>query len=589
MSEMISKAETTMAHIGPEASFEERQLAALRTLRVPEAHIKIAQERQLQTHEPLAVIMSSQEYGFITPEIMAQAHGLVHGIPYFDPRQAQEINAGEVLKICAEKGIEVKSQNGLIPVRFEGDEVVLLLCDPESKRRANLEFRGLGHRFMVGSARTFQSVYQRHFANSGRFAIELYKELQESMDSAPGSRTLRRFLLSVMRHGCYLGASDLAFTPMDSISGGVIRYKVNGSGTVFLFLERLVWSRIINSLLGMAGGSDMIKKGPIEAKWEFKPEDSAEFGDIESRYAFRMEFLQRRANNENEVSVIMRLLDKQSEVTTLEALDFSPSVLSYLRKVKEKSTGLFLVTGPTGSGKTTTLYSLLSEIDPVSRWVQSIENPIEYSKGLWVQNQIKTGGDEAVAANQLLKGLLRAAPDVILFGEVRKGDVANELIDASNTGHLVFGTMHTNTAALAISRLRNFGVDMGMLSSLLLGILSQRLVRTLCPFCKGVDDATESLEFLDSHGISNQGAKLYRPVGCPECGFTGFRGRKMVSELLRVDANVRELIESGANSYKISEAGIEQGASLNDNAMRMAVDGLTSVSEIQRIVVDDIK
>jgi type II secretory ATPase GspE/PulE/Tfp pilus assembly ATPase PilB-like protein len=202
---------------------------------------------------------------------------------------------------------------------------------------------------------------------------------------------------------------------------------------------------------------------------------------------------------------------------------------------------------------------------------------------------------EGDGAHALLKALLRAAPDVLLFGEIRKQDSAIELVDAANTGHLVFSTFHTNNAALAISRMRGFGLDMTVVASLLHGILAQRLVRVLCVHCAQDDDSPKTMASLTKWGVvqrQEDGSCTYlgavckpkRAVGCAECAWTGFQGRKMVYELLKMTPKVRELIDSNAPPVQIA-ARIPRGQSLVGNGLRLVARGLTDFREIERLDV----
>lgn len=563
------------------------QEKALREVGVPENHIRIARQRQALTNESLADIMRSSEYGFLSPEGVARVQSLIAGYAYFRPAQIDDIPANEITQALKAKGVTITKMEGMMPVALLPNGVLrLALSQPLAASKARLFYPHWQHEFVVCSERSLQTIYRRAYAQSAKDALDLYARIKAmKQDVEGGDMLLREFLLSLMRHGCYLGASDIAFMPMTSDTGGVVRYKVGGEGIVFTFLEAQIWRRVIMGMLTSSGAQEKIKSGPVEVRFEFKNEDLEKFGEIANRYGFRVEMLQRKRSETYAVTVVMRILDQQSESTDLEALNFDEETLRYMREAKDRSTGLFLITGPTGSGKTTTLYSLLNEIDPVSRWIESIENPIEYSKGLWAQFQTDTGGDEAAGAYGLLKGLLRAAPDVILFGEVRKGDIGHELVDAGNTGHLVFSTMHNNSAAMAISRLRSFGLDMTALANLLLGILAQRLMRTLCR-CAVPDDRVETLTVLSNIGFlnrSNAVAKPRRAMGCVECSFTGYKGRRMVYELLKMNGKVRDLIEADGAISAISREGIHPEFSIMANALRLVYAGITSIEEAKKL------
>jgi len=570
-----------------EVKLADIQEQALLDAGVPENHIRIAKQRQSLTHEPLAEIMRSSEYGFLTPEGVARVQASISGLPYFSPSKMDEVSVQEIRSKLSLYKVSINKMESVLPIGFgEHGVIKLAIAEPRDASRAQLLYPHWQHEFYVCSERSLQTIYRRVYAESGKDAMDLYQKLKNiSLEDEGADRVLREFILSLMRHGCYLGASDIAFTPMTSQSGGVVRYKVDGTGTVFTFLESRIWQRVILHLVNMAGATEKIKSGPIDARFEFKDQDMSKYSEIAKRYGFRVEMLQRRKNENHSVTVVMRILDQQAESAELDALNFDQDTLAYLRDVKDRSTGLFLITGPTGSGKTTTLYALLNEIDPVSRWIESIENPIEYSKGMWVQFQTETGGNEAQGAYDLLKGLLRAAPDVILFGEVRKGDIGLELVDAGNTGHLVFTTLHTNSAALAISRLKSFDLDMTAVANLLLGVLAQRLVKTLCS-CSVPDTRIETLSLLNNQDYltrTGEKAKPRRAMGCVECNHTGYKGRRMIYELLQTNQAVKDMIERGESPSAIAREGINSEYSLVSNVLRLVFQGSTSIEEAKKL------
>lgn len=600
---------TTKSSAPPTAqpeSFDGRQVEALRAAGVPELHIQVALQRQALTHEPLTEIMRPAEYGFLSPERLAKVHAQIAHLEYFSPYDLDRINVSD-LKLLSQRlktqGLGIETMRPLLPVAWErsGEQdngtVTLLVAEPRDGVKAHQVYPGYKHRVVVGSERSLQTLYRQHFAHSGDDAMALYGRLKTlKVDDEGADLVLRDFVLSLLRHGCYLGASDIALTPtVGSTGGGMVRYKIGGAGTVFTYLEPAIWSRVITHILNVSGASENIKKAPVDTRWEFTDADREKYQEIMHRYSFRVALLQRRASEHQGITVVMRILDQQSEASDLDALGFDEDSVESLRQAKDKATGLLLVTGPTGSGKTTTLYALLNEIDPVTRWIESIENPIEYAKGVWMQFQTRTGADEAKAAQDILKGLLRAAPDVILFGEIRKADIARELMDAANTGHLVFGTFHTNDASSTINRLKGFDVDMDMLASLLVGILAQRLIRTLCNHCKAPDTRAETVETLSNvpflqgllRGQSAQdkpeGRTVYRAVGCPNCNHTGYRGRRMVYELLKVTPKVQDLIEQGASPRRVVQEGIASDQTLGANALKLVALGHTSIEEAKRL------
>lgn len=562
---------------------------ALKNAGVKDSHIRIARQRQALTRESLTEIMRTSEYGFLTPEKVAKVNSELGGYQYFSPRDADSVNPGDLVDLLKGAGIDLSQYEGIVPVAInnERNSLVIAMSEPQQKNKALLTFQNIQQDYVIASERTLQRMYRRFFSTSGKDALQLYDQLLKTKVGADGSETiLRDFVLSLMKHACYLGASDIAFSPMVSDSGGVVRIKVDREGQIFTFLEKSVWERVISHIVVSHGVQEELRTKPVDKRFEFQDGDNEKFSELRLRYGFRVAMIRRGPNSpESATTIVMRILDQQADTSEIDQLGFDDLTLSQIRTICTSATGLFLVTGPTGSGKTTTLYAALNEIDPVSNWIESIENPIEYSKGLWMQFQTPTQGDEADGANKLMKGLLRAAPEIILVGEVRKGDMGQQLVDAANTGHLVMSTLHNNDAALAISRLRSFDLDMSAVASLLRGILAQRLVKLLCS-CSKPDDRIETITYLDNLKFLKQRADKptpYKPVGCPNCNHTGYRGRRMVYELLVVTPKVRELIEENAPPSVISKAGISPERSIIANGLYMVADGLTSLEEIQRL------
>jgi type II secretory ATPase GspE/PulE/Tfp pilus assembly ATPase PilB-like protein len=231
---------------------------------------------------------------------------------------------------------------------------------------------------------------------------------------------------------------------------------------------------------------------------------------------------------------------------------------------------------------------MLKAIDPVERSIQSIENPVEYKHGLWQQYELrKDATNEGEEFQKWLKALLRNAPDVILMGEIRDSDVAQILLDAANTGHLAFTTLHTNNAALALARLKRFKVDQATLASVLLGILGQRLLRVLCKDCKVEDKRPETQESLDVTYVGAHKVPHMPGEGCPNCDYTGYRGRRMIYELLEVNTEVKRLIEDGATPSQVAAVGIKAGASMWAHGVKLVAEGVTSMDEVSRVAVRD--
>lgn len=280
-------------------------------------------------------------------------------------------------------------------------------------------------------------------------------------------------------------------------------------------------------------------------------------------------------------SLVMRILDKESIVIDLEKLGFDPGTLSTLDHLITRPNGIVLVTGPTGSGKTTTLYGALDKINSPDKKIITVEDPVEYQlKGI---NQIQVKPEIGLNFSNTLRHIVRQDPDIIMIGEVRDLDTAEIAIQSALTGHLVFSTLHTNDAPSAITRLLDMGVQSFLLSSTIRGILAQRLVRVICPFCKEIDPDAGTYDELALLGIDSS-RPLYRGRGCEKCSFTGYHGRTGLFELLVIGDAVRRLIVKNADSNDMREAAKAEGMrTLLEDGARKIMSGITTLSEVLKV------
>jgi general secretion pathway protein E len=284
-------------------------------------------------------------------------------------------------------------------------------------------------------------------------------------------------------------------------------------------------------------------------------------------------------------SVVMRILDKESIVIDLDLLGFLPETLRSFDQIIKKPNGIFLVTGPTGSGKTTTLYGALDKINTPDRKIITVEDPIEYQlKGV---NQIQVKPQIGLHFANTLRHIVRQDPDVIMIGEIRDLETAEIAIQSALTGHLVFSTLHTNDAPSAITRLLDMGVEGFLLSSTIRGILAQRLVRVICPACKMEDDSEGQSVQVRALGVSPD-TKFYRGKGCDACTFTGFRGRSGIFELLVINDDIRKMIMKRADSNEIREVARKNGmTTLLEDGVQKIQAGVTTVGEVLRVTQED--
>jgi general secretion pathway protein E len=280
-------------------------------------------------------------------------------------------------------------------------------------------------------------------------------------------------------------------------------------------------------------------------------------------------------------SIVMRILDREGIMVDLDLLGFPPNTLAVFNQLITKPNGIMLVTGPTGSGKTTTLYGALDKINSPDKKIITVEDPVEYQlKGV---NQIQVKSQIGLNFATTLRHIVRQDPDIIMIGEIRDLETAEIAIQSALTGHLVFSTLHTNDAPSAITRLLDMGVENFLLSSTIRGILAQRLVRMICPVCKEVDPTPAGREELKILGNSDS-VTLYRGRGCEKCVFTGYHGRSGLFELLTVTDELRKLVLKSADANQLRDMARQEGMiTLLEDGVEKIKTGITTLSEVFRV------
>jgi type II secretory ATPase GspE/PulE/Tfp pilus assembly ATPase PilB-like protein len=367
---------------------------------------------------------------------------------------------------------------------------------------------------------------------------------------------------ALMEDGIRRGATDVHIEPEETVAR--VRYRIDGVLQSGESLPRAVTDAVVSRVKILAR---------LDISERRRPQDGRARLEIDRRrYELRVS-TRPVAEGEN---VVLRVLDSSGGARTLQELGFSVAAIARLERVARRRHGLFLVTGPTGSGKSTTLYSLLGCVDSMHLNVSTIEDPIEYRMPLVRQSQV----DKAVGFGfqEGLRSLLRQDPDVILVGEVRDMETASMAVRASMTGHLVLSTLHTNDAIGAIPRLADLGVEPYLIEDSLIGVLAQRLVRRLCSNCSVPGVATsDDLAWLG-------GACAVRvPAGCPRCEGTGYAGRVALSELFLPDDSMAQALREGRDLPSLRALALESGFEpMVYDARRLVREGVTTVDEVRR-------
>ncbi|HJX16753.1 MAG TPA: type II secretion system ATPase GspE [Acidiferrobacterales bacterium] len=390
-------------------------------------------------------------------------------------------------------------------------------------------------------------------------------DLLDSEDDAPIVRLINALLGQAVREG----ASDIHIEPFESRS--VVRFRIDGVLRDVLEPPQAAHGVIVSRIKIMArldiAEKRMPQDGRITLRLAGRPVD------------VRVSCLP-TAHGER---VVMRLLDKQAGRLNLTGLGMSPEILKTLDALIHQPHGIILVTGPTGSGKSTTLYAALSQLDTKLHNIMTVEDPIEYDLDGIGQTQVNPRIELDFA--RALRAILRQDPDVIMIGEIRDLETAQIAVQASLTGHLVLATLHTNDAVGSVARLVDMGVEPFLVASSLLGVLAQRLVRRLCPHCRRthVPDAAEC-RLLGIDPDEAAAHPIYMPTGCEACNHTGYHGRTGIFELLIVDEPLRAQIHDGAAETRLREHARGLGmTNIRDDGMRWVRSGHTSVEEVLRV------
>ncbi len=431
------------------------------------------------------------------------------------------------------------------------------------------------------SAHEFDRLLQLVYEQGSRQAMEMMGALDEELDLAQVARQLAepedlleaeddapiiRLINALLTEALKANASDIHVEPFEHRL--VVRFRVDGVLREVLQPNRVLAPLLVSRIKVMAR-LDIAEKrlpqdGRISLRIAGRPVD-VRVSTLPSGYGER---------------VVLRLLDKQAGRLDLEHLGMSSEALLVMDHLIHRPHGIILVTGPTGSGKTTTLYAGLLEVNSLEKNVMTLEDPVEYRIPVIRQSQVNPRAGFTFAMG--LRALLRQDPDVILVGEIRDPETAELAVRAAMTGHLVLSTLHTNDAASALPRLIDMGVAPYLLPSTLIAIVSQRLVRRPCPHCR-VPETPDPAMFA-SFGHDPEPGQFVRTVGCPRCGGSGFSGRLPIAEFLCMSPEVNELIMAQASAAAINEAAFREGmADIREDGYQKARQGLTTLEEVRRV------
>jgi type IV pilus assembly protein PilB len=544
---------------------------------IPAEKVEILRERV----KDAPVVQVLVEQGLASSEAIARIVAAQHGLPVV------ELGTVGIDLIAAESvPLHVLEQVTAIPYAFEGDSLCVAIADPQNIHGIDAlrlaSRQPISLRVAAGDdisnelsklARTAEAFGARS-ALTGAVGLEVMDEEADDLEVDDGisDAPLVRLVNSILFEAAEDGASDVHFEPQsDSL---VVRFRIDG----VLHETQRVPKR---SAIGVTTRLKVLAKLDIAERR--KPQDGRI--SLSAQAAGRM--LDVRVATLPTVegeSVVMRLLDKSKKPPTMEEVGLSSVMQEQLGQLLNRPTGALLVTGPTGSGKSTTLFAALSEISRPEIKTITVEDPVEYRlAGL---NQVQINPRAGLTFATALRSILRSDPDVVMVGEIRDSETAKISIEAALTGHFVLSTLHTNDAPSALTRLNEMGVEPFLTGAAVTGVLAQRLARRLCEHCK--EHYTPTEEELASaripDGLWQDGDGLFRRNGCVRCRQTGYRGRIGIFELLAMNEELSTLAARKASHEELQRAAIEGGmASLWADGIQKVVEGLTSLEELARV------
>jgi len=536
-------------------------------------HIAIKERERLGNSKSLGVILV--DMGFVSEGALGEILNESAGIKKFDLK-ASIVDSKLVKKVPKDFAVH----NKLLPVSYTNDAILVAMVDVFDIIAIDQIRRFFPPNYRIDPVFVTETEIMH--------AIDQYYDYEMSIEGIlkeieGGSSTkindelqlkgdykspMVRLVDAVLNDAVHHGASDLHFEPEAQFLR--IRYRVDGKMVQIRSIHKDYWSAFAVRIKIMSG---------MNIAETRKPQDGRIESEILGRKIDFRVSTQPTINGEN---IVMRILDEKQSIITIDRLGFSQNSVNLLKKIIKRPEGVIIVTGPTGSGKTTTLYTILNYINSIDKNIMTLEDPVEYHIPLIRQSNIK--GDVGMDFATGIKAILRQDPDVILVGEIRDKETAITAIQAAMTGHQVYSSLHTNDALAAIPRLLNIGVPSYLMSGSLIGIIAQRLARKLCNHCKQevpISDYERKLLGQKYSAVT----KLYKAVGCEKCGESGYKGRVVVAEILPFDRELDEMIVQGRTRKDMLHYSLENGfVPMVEDGLEKVVEGIIDLKELTRVV-----
>ena len=525
--------------------------------------LEFALTRQKNTSPDQRLGRILKYYNFATDEDLARALAKQVGWKYFNKKYV--VNLPVIEKI----GLDFLIDRVFLPVETEKGLCFVFAYPFDTGISDLLLSLGLrGEESYVGS----ESVIRNHLERlkNEKKGEEIDRRISMLKDTGVIGDELKELLNDLIDDAIVHNATDIHIEPEEKISN--IRFRIDG----ILYFKSCISPEVHSNLINV-----------VFSKAEITVSDFYRFHDARFQHIYSDHPVDIRVSCIPSIfgpALVLRILNVNKTLITLENLGFHKTHFDSISRIAQKPHGIIIITGPTGSGKTTTLYAILNQLKSLSTKVITIEDPVEIRMPLI--NQVQINEKQGITFAHATRAFLRHDPNIILIGEIRDHDTAQEAIRASITGHRVFSTLHTNTAVDSIYRLHDLGIDLSHIANSVLCVISQRLIRKLCPFCRKrvvvkKDDLPEF--FKKSLKEDESGIRVYKAKGCQSCR-DGYRGRTVIAEVLVFSEDMRFMVSQGKLDY-LRQANIDQGfVSLKDDAARLVREGVTSIEEAERVV-----
>ena len=532
---------------------------------------------QKKTRERLGDVLINN--GIITEQQLIEALQMQLGVDFVD------LTAVSLpLELARFVPRSIAKKYCVVPVKLQKDELYVAMSDPLNFE-AQEEVKSASHKQvvpMIATRRAVEQAIATLYGNEGTArAIEEMKreagsnqadivpvQMSKAVDNGAAEAPTIRFVNSVIERAITERASDIHLEPQEGEM--VVRMRIDGVLRRIFTVPANLQATVIARLKIMGGMNIAERKIPQDGRAMVTAKDK----EIDLRISSIPTIYGEK--------IVLRLLDKSSGHINRKTIGLEGEDEKKYDRLLKNSSGVILIVGPTGSGKSTTMCAMIQELCNEQTNIMTLEDPVEYNIPGANQCQINEKTGMTFAAG--LRSILRQDPDVISVGEIRDGETASIAVRAAITGHLVISTLHTNDAVSTISRLVDIGVEPYMISSALRGVVSQRLVRKICPQCRKAYTPTEEEKRMV--GIAeNEDVTFYKGEGCQECGRTGYRGRRGVFEILTLDAALRREVANNASSEELTKTALENGfVTMKDNCRRLVLEGVTTVAEAAKAI-----